>query len=297
MAIQPNGNFTIAKQEFLNSVINKIGRQEFSDMAYQNPLKAIKGGFVENASAIEEIFVEKIEDTDYDPDGQGVLDRVKPTVYTQYHTNKVTHGYKVSIQDFLVKEGFTNKGGISQVANHILQSLHNGAELDEYNDVIDTLKALVGAKKDTNTFSLTAITDEATGKAFVKQLKKLLPYMTEYSTDYSAKNTFSNTSNMILFLDSDVEVELNTEMLADTFHMDKRQLNDTTKIVVPKLKQKLGNNTFAVLCDKRCLKINPTYYNIESIRNTRGKFTNYDLVTETFLSYTDWYNFAVFVEV
>lgn len=294
MAIQPNGNFTIVKQEFLNSVINKIGRQEFSDMAYQNPLKQFKGSFVENASAIEEIFVEKIEDTDYDPDGQGVLDRVKPTVYTQYHTNKVTHGYKVSIQDFLVKEGFRSNSGVEQVANHIIQSLHNGAELDEFNDIIDTIKALVDAKKETNTITVTEVTDEASGNAFIKAIKKVIPKMGEYSTNYSDKNTFTPSGNLILFLDSDVNVELDVENLANTFNLSKKELNDTTKIVIPNFTEKMGGNVIGLLCDKRCIKVHPTYYNIESIRNTRGKFTNYDLVTETLLSYTTWYQFVVF---
>ena len=44
----PSTNYTIKKQEFLNSVVNKIGRQIYSTTAYTNPLKRIKKGFIEN---------------------------------------------------------------------------------------------------------------------------------------------------------------------------------------------------------------------------------------------------------
>ena len=296
MTIAPIGEYTISKQEFLNSVINKIGKQEFSDQAFVNPLKRFKGGFIESASDIEEIYVGRVEDTGYDVEGTGVLDRVKPMVSVQYHTNEIEHGYKTTVQDKQVRKGFTSKGGISTLANHIIQSMHTGAEIDEYQDVLDVVKALCGAKKTGNTISVSPVKDETSAKAFVKEVKKVIPKMGEWNDVYSSKPNFAPKNRLVLFIDSDVDVEIQTEYLASLFNMTVAQLNDTTKITVPNLKTKLGDNQFALLCDERCLKINPTYYNVESIRNTRGKFTNYDLVTGTLLSYTDWYQFVVFTE-
>ena len=43
MAIAPNSTYTQTKQEFLNSVLNKIGKQEFSNKTYTNPLKRLRG--------------------------------------------------------------------------------------------------------------------------------------------------------------------------------------------------------------------------------------------------------------
>lgn len=296
MAIKPSAEYSITKQEFLNSVINKIGKQTYSDQAYSNPLKRFKGEFVETATDIEEIYVGRVEDTGYDVDGKGVLDRVKPQVAVQYHTNEIEHAYKVTIQDKMMRKGFTTKGGISKMADHIMQSMHNGANLDEYQDVIDVLVALCGAKTASNTITVPAVKDEETAKSFTKEVKKIIPKMGEWNNLYSKKPNFAPIGRLVMFLDSDVDVEVSTEYLASLFNMTVAQLNDTTKIIVPNLKAKLGGNQFAVLLDERCLKINPSYYNCESIRNTRGKFTNYDLVTNLFKSYTDWFQFVVFVE-
>ena len=265
MAIAPTGEYSMAKQEFLNSVINKIGKQEFSDQAFVNPLKRLKGGFIESASDIEEIYVSKAEDTGYDVEGQGVMDRVKPSVFVQYHTNEIEHGYKVTVHDKQVRKGFTTKGGVSTVANHIIQSMHTGSEIDEYNDVINTIKALCGAKKTGNTISVSPVIDETSAKIFCKEVKKVIPKMGEWNDVYSAKPNFAPKNRLMLFIDSDVDVEVQTEYLASLFNMTVGELNDTTKVVIPNLKSKLGNNQFALLCDERCLKINPTYYNVESI--------------------------------
>ena len=296
MAIKPTTTYTPAKQEFLNSVLNKIGKQTFSDQAYVNPLKRFKGEFVDGASDIEEIYVGRATDTGYDKEGTGVMDRVKPTVSVQYHTNEKDHGYKVTIHDKEMRKGFLSKGGLSKMSDHILQSLHTGANLDEYQDVIDTLKALCSAKTVNNTITLTPVTDEATAKAFCKEVKKIIPKMGEWNELYSAKPNFAPKDKLILFIDSDVDVEVSTEYLASLFNMTVAELNDTTKILVPNLKTKLGETQFAVLLDERCLKINPSFYDIDSVRNSRGKFTNFDLVTSTLLSYTDWYQFVVFKE-
>lgn len=296
MAIKPSGDYTIAKQEFLNSVINKIGRQEYSDQAFLNPLKRLKGGFIDSASDIEEIYVARAEDTGYDKEGAGVLDRAKPTVYTQYHTNEKEHGYKVTVHDKQARKGFTSSHGLSSLADHIIQSLHNGSNIDEYTDVIDTIKALCSAKTADNTIKVAPVTNEETAKAFCKEVKKIIPKMGEWNELYSKKPNFAPKNRLMLFIDSDVDVEVSTEYLASLFNMTVAQLNDTTKVIVPNLKTKLGDNQFAVLFDERCIKIHPTYYNVESIRNTRGKFTNYDLVTSLLLSYTDWFQFVVFQE-
>ena len=293
MTIQPTDTYTQTKQEFLNSVLNKIGEQEFSNLVYTNPLKRIRGRKIDGPHDIEEIYVEKSEDTGYDPEGNGVLDRVKPTVSVQYHTNTVEHAYKTTIHNKQMRKGFQTKNALSTMATTILNQLHTGCEVDEYNDCLNTLKALVNSKKGKkdNIISVKPVVDEVTSKAFVKSIKKTIHKMKDYSTTFSDKGNYANPSDLILFIDSDVEVETQVEWLASAFNLSITQLNDTTKIVIPNLKSKVG--AIAVLCHYKCLKINPTYYDIDSIKNTRGKFVNYDLVTEMLLSYTTWYPYAI----
>ena len=111
--------------------------------------------------------------------------------------------------------------------------------------------------------------------------------MGDYSSVYSDKPSHARPSELMLFIDGDVDVELQVEVLASAFNKSVSELNDTTKIVIPNMKSKVG--AIAVLCHEKCLKINTCYYDVDTIKNTRGKFINYDLVTETLLSYSTWY--------
>ena len=53
----PNTNNLNTMNEFLETVVNKIGRQEWASRAYVNPLTRFKKGFIENANEIEEIYL------------------------------------------------------------------------------------------------------------------------------------------------------------------------------------------------------------------------------------------------
>lgn len=293
MSIQPTDTYTQTKQEFLNSVLNKIGKQEFSNVAYKNPLKRIIGEFIEGPHDIEEIYVDRSEDIGYDPEGAGVLDRQKPSVFVQYHTNTKEHGYKATIQNKQMRKGFMTKNALGTMANTIIQQLHTGKEVDEYTDCINTLKALVASPKGSknNVISVKPVTDEATAKAFIKEIKKTIYKMADYTTIYSDKANSAKATDLILFLDSDTDVEMQVEWLASAFNMTTTELNETTKMIIPNMKSKVG--AIGVLAHHKSLKINPLYYDIDSIKNTKGKFVNYDLVVETLLSYTTWYPHAI----
>lgn len=298
MAIAPTPTYTQTKQEFLNSVLNKIGKQEFSNKTYTNPLKRLRGQFINGPTDIEEIYVDRVADTGYDKEGSGVLDRVKPTVSVQYHTNTVEHGYKCTVHNKQMRKGFLNKDGLQTMAQAIINSLHTGQELDDYQDCINTLKALTTAPKGSkdNIIKVSAVTNEATSKAFTKAIKKTIHKMKDYSSVYSDKSSFANANELILFMDSDTDVEVEIEHLASAFNMTIAQLNETSKIIIPNMKKKLGNNTIAVLAHEKCIKINPCYYDLDSIKNTRGKFVNFDLATETLCSYTTWFPHAIIQE-
>ena len=158
------------------------------------------------------------------------------------------------------------------------------------------MKALKDSAKETQIITVAPITDEATAKTFCKSLKKIIPKMAEWNELFSAKPNFAKPENLILAIDSDVDVEIEVEWLAKVFNMSVADFNETTKIKIPNLKTKMGDTTIALLFDTRCLKIHPTFYDLDTIKNTKGKFTNYHLVTSLLLSYTNWFQFIVVKE-
>lgn len=286
----PSATYTIKKQEFLNSVVNKIGKQIYSTTSYVNPLKRIKRGFIENASDIEEIYIARAVGYDYDPNGTGALDRVKPSVKTQYHQISYEKDFQVTIQDKQVRKGFTTKYGVTRIANEIMESLHTGSEYDEYIkclEILDTIATNSKYKK-----VVTDITDQRSAMDFVKEIKKTINKMARRSETFATVENHCKASQLILFLNEDWDVEMDVEMLAQAFNMSKQEIDDCVKIKIPELT--INTKTRAILCDERALQIYDTYYGLEPQRNAKGKFTNHFLSTEKIFSYSNLVNIAVF---
>lgn len=286
----PSTTYTIKKQEFLNSVVNKIGKQIYSTTAYVNPLKRIKKGFIENANEIEEIYISRAVGYDYDPSGSGALDRVKPNVKTQYHQVDYEKDFQVTIHDKQVRKGFTTSGGVSRIANEIMESLHTGAEYEEYNkclEILDTIATEAKYKK-----TVTDITDQRSSMDFVKEIKKTINKMGRRSETFATVENHCKPSQLILFLNEDWDVEMDVEMLGQAFNMSKQEIDECVKIKIPVLTT--NTNTRAILCDERALQIYDTYYGLEPQRNAKGKFTNHFLSTEKIFSWSNLVNIAVF---
>lgn len=282
----PSATYTVKKQEFLNSVVNKIGRQIYSTTAYTNPLKRLKKGFIDNANEIEEIYIARAIGYDYDPTGAGALDREKPTVTTQYHQVDYAKDFQRTIQDKQCRKGFTSSQGVSQLANEIMASLHTGAEYEEFlqcMSILDTIATNCKSKQ-----LVTDVTDNASAKAFTKQVKKDIKKMGLRSTTFATVENHCKPEQLILFLNMDWSVEMDVEMLATAFNMTKQQINECTIIEIPPLTTNV--KTKAILCDERALQIYDTYYGLEPIRNPKGKFTNHFLSTEKIFSWSNLVN-------
>jgi uncharacterized protein YihD (DUF1040 family) len=286
----PSATYVVKKQEFLNSVVNKIGKQIYSSTAYTNPLKRLKKGFIDNANEIEEIYVARAVGVAYDKTGAGALDRQVVDVKTQYHQVDYEKDFGVSIHDKQVRKGFTTSGGVTRIANEIMESLHTGAEYEEYVKCIELLDLIATGSKYKKV--VTDVTDNASAKAFTKEIKKDINRMERRSTVYSTYENHCKAKDLVLFLNEDWDVEIDVELLATAFNMTKQEINESTKIKIPTLTTNV--KTKAILCDERALQIYDTYYGLEPQRNAKGKFTNHFLSTEKIFSWSNLVNIAVY---
>lgn len=292
----PNTNYTVAKGAFLNSVINKVGRQVYASTAYQNPLKRLKKGFIENANEIEEIYVGRAIGYTHDPSGAGNLDRVLPNVKTQYHQVSTDNDYTVTVSDKQVRKGFTSAAGVKAIADEIVTSLHTGAEYDEFTNTLKVIRDVALNAPATAKKTVTDITDLASAKAFTKAVKKDIKAMGDRSTTYATYENHCKPENLVLFLDRGWSVEIDVELLATVFGKTIAEITEATIIEIPTLKTDAGVDTKirAVLADERAVQIYDTYYGIEAARNQKGKFTNQHLSTEKIYSYSNMVNVATY---
>lgn len=276
------------KNEFLGSLVNKIGRQEYASKAYLNPLAKFKKGFIDNANEIEEIYVARVQGLSQDLDGTTTLKRVKPDVKTLYHNQEYGKCYTATITDKQVRQAFTSKDGIKRIADEILSQQHTGVEYDEYVAMKKAIDDFAAAIPGTAKRTITEVTNQTTAKDFVKKIKKDVGKMQFRSTNYCQYEQHSKAEDLVLFIHIDYQAEIDVELLATAFNIDKAELN-TRVVYVDDFETP---NLRAVLLDVGAIKVFDTLYNNEQQRNAQGMFTNYHLNVEKIVSYSTLYNGA-----
>lgn len=284
----PSLNNMNEKNQFLGTLVNKIGRQEYASKAYLNPLKRFKKGFIENANEIEDIYVARIQGLSQDLDGSTTLKRVKPEVRTLYHNQTFGKCYTATVSDKQVRQAFTSKDGVKRIADEILSQQHTGVEYDEYIAMRGAINDFAAAIPGTAKRTITEVTNQTTAKDFVKKVKKDIGKMQFRSENYCEYEQHTKAENIVLFVHIDYQAEIDVELLATAFNIDKTEI-DTRVVYVdsfpnPKLR--------AVLLDEGAIKVFDTLYNNEQQRNAQGMFTNYHLNVEKIVSYSTLYNGA-----
>lgn len=286
---KPSNTTIITQNEFLSSVVEKIGRQEYSSKAYLNPLARFKKGFISNANEIEEIYVARVQGTTQDFDGTDTLKRVKPTIKTQYHKQNYGKCYTATVTDEQVRRGFTTEGGVRKIADEILTQLQTGYEYDEYIAMRDNFCDLIEGTPCKRT--ITAITNQTTAKDFVKKVKKDIAKMQFRNTEFATVERNCKPSDLVLVLRTGLLAEIDVELLATAFNVDRTQL-DTMVIEVDDFPE--NPTVQAMLLEQNALMVFDTLYNIEPQRNAKGMFTNHHLNVEKIISTSNMYNVAVY---
>lgn len=285
----PTANYSVKKNEFLANVVQKIGRQDYSSKAFINPLARFKKGFINNANEIEEIYVARAEALTRDYDGVDTLKRVKPNVKTLYHTQNYEKTYTVSVSDQQIRNAFTTQGGVTRLASEILQSMATGYEYDEYLAMKENFEDFAKLSS-VPTRVIKDVVDNATAKAFVKQLKKDIKKMKHRSKLFCEYETSTKVEEMVLLIDSDYMVEIELEMLASAFNKSVADI-ETMIVEVDGFKT---NGMKALLVDEGAIKVFDTLYNNETQRNAKGMFTNHHLNVDKIISMSPMYNGVVY---
>lgn len=280
--------YTIQYNEFLSTIMNKLGRTIWSSKAYLNPLKEFKKGFIENANDIEEIYVARLEGQVQDFEGANPLTRVKPDVSVYYHRQNYGKLYHTTVTDQQVRRAFTTANGVKRMADEIMQSLHTGAEYDEYVAFRDSLSTLIAGVPQTGKVVAGPVTDETSAKAFVKAVKKVIGEMKFRNEKYSVKESNANIEDLMLIVTPSTLAEIDVELLATTFNVDKlRMLGKVVEV------DSLPAGVNGIILDRGAIQIYDTLYNHETQRNAKGMFTNHFLNVEKIISYSNLYPVAV----
>lgn len=280
--------FPLTLNEFTSVLVEKIALTLFDSAMFTNKLAPFKKGMLPYGVAIEEIFVGIMSaDSAYQKESTDLFARKKPTnIMVNYHKRNREDLYTVTIADYQVRTAFRSAEGVQSLLDELVKSMYDGCEYDEY----VLMKELLGDYELSYfDYGITAITDTATAKEFMKTVRKAVLDMSFMSKLYNKNGVMRSSSlkDMVLIVNKDVISEVSVEVLAGAFNMGQVELQP--KIVVV---DDFGSmtDTYAILVDKSFFMVYDTLRNVESLRNGKSMYTNYFLNVGQILSLSKFKN-------
>ena len=264
------------RNKFIQSLVNRIAYTKFQMDYFENPLRELANDELPLGAIGQDIYVNPARGRVYNIDDfAGLLAKYESDVKVEYNELNFDVQYPVTIIRKELEKAFTSWGDFENFLMGISQSLYNGAYIDDYNY---TRKLITNAYLNNNvqmeTFTFTdasAPTDTELKKLLARLRQAYLDFQAP-STDYNAWKkvggygrsivSWSNPRDIHVFLSNKLASDIDVNVLASAFNIDKADLMGRVHYVPDfDVKDSDGNvigdgsKIYAFICDRRWFKI------------------------------------------
>lgn len=211
------------QNEFLSSLVNRIGRVLITSKMYANPWEFFKKGMLEFGESVEEIFVNIAKPFQFDPAvaESNVFKREIPDVRAAFHIMNYQKYYKATISNDQLRQAFLSWQGITDLIAKIVDAMYTGANYDEF----ITMKYMLARHiLDGHMYPVQIPTVSAENmNTIVSQIKGVSNKFTFLSGKYNLAgvSTYTDKSDQYMLINSEFDATMDVEVLASAFNMDK----------------------------------------------------------------------------
>ena len=219
-------DYPALQNEFLNALVNRIGRVLVTSKMYDNPWNMFKRGMLEFGETVEEVFVELAKPFEYDPETaeSEVFKREIPDVRAAFHILNYQKFYKTTVQREQLRQAFLTWDGVTDLISKIINSMYAGANYDEF----QVMKYLVAVNILNGRLKAVTVADTsvaANAKSAVNVIKGVSNGMEFMGTGYNVAgvHTYSDKRDQYFIVNSSFDATMDVEVLASAFNMDKAE--------------------------------------------------------------------------
>jgi len=264
------------QNEFITSLVDRIGLVVLKSVSLENPLKRFKKGMMPLGRTIEEIFTDITKSHKYNAEEAEttVFKREIPNVKTLFHERNREEFYKQTIQDSSLQSAFVSWGTFESFLSQIINSIYNSAEVDEFL----YMKLLIDNYYSKGLFKVVAVdapVTETASRALVKKIRAFAGKATlpMGSRDYNALAVMNRVdmNDLHLIITADLQAEIDVEVLARAFNMNNTDFLGKVTVIDSFASPGLQ----AVLVDSEWFMVYDVLQKMETIRNPQGLYWNY----------------------
>lgn len=216
-------DYPALQNEFLNALVNRIGRVILTSKSYQNPWAMFKKGFLEFGETIEEVFTNLAKPFQFDPAvaENEIFKREIPDVRAAFHVLNYQKFYKATVSQEQLRMAFMSWDGVTSLISSIVESMYTAANYDEFITMKYLLcKRILSGEMYWANVSMGTITDTKTVVQGIRTYSNLLTFL---SADYNIAGVYNSTKkdDQYIIIPSAKMAEIDVNVLAAAFNMDK----------------------------------------------------------------------------
>ena len=211
------------QNEFISSLVNRIGRVILSSKLYSNPWAVFKKGMLEFGEVIEDVFVELAKPFEYDPAvaENNVFKREIPDVRSTFYVLNYQKFYKSTIQQNDLRKAFLSIDGVTNLIAKIVEAMYTAANYDEFL----TMKYLIARRLLQGLIYPEDASGDSTMHDYASHFKGVSNDIEFLSTKYNLAgvHTHSLKPSQHIIINSKFDASMDVMVLATAFNMDKAE--------------------------------------------------------------------------
>ena len=215
---------------FCNALVDRIGLTVMRYISFEDPWQVFDKGVLSTGATVQEIYVMMQKATPYFSADRATNDEVMKAefgsdpadVYTAYHAVNSRIKYKVTVNREALETAFMSEANLSAFVQNVIDQIYKPAELDAFIMKKYLLYQLVKNNK-LKKVTVSAVTDEASGKTLVKKFRQIYGKMKFISKEYNAAGIPMNSpaERLYTIVPVDISASIDVDVLASAFNMDK----------------------------------------------------------------------------
>ena len=222
-------SFRAHKNEFIESLINRIGLVYARNAIWFNPLSEFKRGMLSMGDTIEEIQTGIVKASHYSHDREylerDIFGRADIDVATAFHTVDREDFYKVTIDENTLRRAFLDPSGLDQLTQQIMAAPTTSDNWDEY--LMTTALFRVMDNKfpmfNVNVKDVAAMNStESDAKSLLRKIRATASNLNFLSTRFNGAKMpiVTRPEDLVLFVTPEVNSGLDVNALAPMFNLE-----------------------------------------------------------------------------
>lgn len=213
------------QNEFLQALINRIGRTIVTSKSWENPWAMFKKGRMPFGSTVAEYFIDLAKPFDFNPATAetNIMAMEKPSVYSSFHILNYQKYYKQTINDSELESAFLSFDGLVSFIMKLSESLITSANTDEFL-VMKYMLAREILNGRIKIVTIPTVTSD-NAKDITVEIKSASNKLTFQARDYNMAGVTNHSlkPNQYLILNSNFDASMDVNVLATSFNMDKAE--------------------------------------------------------------------------